>query len=512
MPKKVSVNSKSKSQDIKEAAKAAAREAYLEIQREEDEGPDDSLFEQLDHSNQIEAESSNNASSNMELDSFDLFDFCDDLTRKGVLVQYAIKKNNTLIASAVSHPLSWDVIMKKYGEGLYQIIAKNVATKKFIKSQTQLLGSQSGLDDIEENEKEESQSNFGIVEMMTLLEKKSLEAKREAREEALRIAELQEKQQNQMLTLVTAMVGSQKQGPSSAEIQLQTMTMMSTMLEKMQNNTNQMIEKLTNRIEKIAEDSTKKKEDGPSWDMVMKMQLEAQQKGFDMWNKLNELAEAKAEERVNLIEEYRGDDDDKEEKKESATDSLIKAVLPTVVSALAGQPRQVVAQPQQPSPQQIAHHREMQRRQALENQARSREALRNEAQKKDAEKIKEEIFAAPVVTGLPKVDFSEDSVSESEEVRTACLEILPAFLGQLMVEASSGGVSDTQAAEATLRFLTEHGISRDEFISSVKSQDLIEVAEGYNLPEEAKVWLNELYANIKTNNRTEARGELTANI
>jgi hypothetical protein len=500
----------------REAAKQAAREAILEFQKQEDEGPDESIFEQLDHSNQtILAQAAGENQTNLE--SFDLFDYCDELQAKGTLVQYTIKKNNVLIASSVPHPLSWDLVMKKYGEGLYQVLAKNVATKKFIKSQTQMLGAVD-VDTLKEEESStQSQANFGVMEMMTMLERKAHEARREAREESQRMSELQEKQQTNMLSLITALVVNKPQGPSQAEIQLQTMQMMTQMLDKLQSNTNSMIERLSSKIEKVAETATQKKDDGPSWADVMKMTVEAQNKGFDMWTKLEELAEKKAEERMELIEEYRGEGEEKESKPESATDSLIKTILPTVVSALAGSGQAGAAAANQHALQQqrfLAQRNESLRIQ----EARQKEALRREATKREMSKVVQDSVPTPPVTGtvsgLPKVQFQEEEKPQtySNPIKQKCLEVLPPFLGQLMIEASQGTVQGDEVITATINFLAEHDISVGAFVDNVESQDLIQVAEGYNLPDAAKVWLNELYAGIEKVYRAIIGAESTASL
>ena len=517
MAKEVRVTKKGGKEDAhREAAKVAAREAILEFQRQEDEGPSDEVFEQFDHSNQtVFAQSA--SESQIQPEAFDLFDYCDDLQAKGTLVQYTIKKNNVLIASSVNHPLTWDMIMKKYGEGLYQVLAKNVATKKFIKSQTQMLGAVDVENIKEEQESTQTQNNFGVMEMMTMLERKAQEARREAREEAQRMSELQEKQQTNMLSLITALVANKPQGPSQAEIQLQTMQMMTQMLDKLQTNTNSMIERLSSKIEKVAETATQKKDDGPSWADVMKMTVEAQNKGFDMWTKLEELAEKKAEERIELIEEYRGENEEKETKPESATDSLIKTILPTVVSALAGQGAGGGVNAQALQQQQIN-----QRNQALRLQeARQKEALKREAMKRQMSKVVAESVPTPPASasGLPKVSLFEEETTvkspeflESNPVKDRCMEILPPFLGQLMVESSQGNIDGNQAVTATINYLAENGIERETFLDNVESQDLIRVAEGYNLPDEAKLWLNELYAGIETIHRAIIGAEPTASL
>lgn len=514
MARTLKINKTTKEDAHRETARQAAREAILEFQSQEDNGPSEDLFESLDHSNQAVQQTAQAAN-----EAFDLFDYCDELQSKGVIVQYTVKKNNVLIASAITHPYSWEKIQKQYGEGLYQVLAKNAATKQFIKSQTQMLGSVDVDNMDKETEKTENQNQFGVMEMMTLLERKAQEARREAREEAQRMAEIQEKQQNTMLTLVTALVSNKPAGPSAAETQLQTMQMMTQMMDKIQNNTNLMFERLSNRIEKIAEGATNK-ESFTALD-IMKMTSDAQAKGFEMYNRMEEMAEKKAQEKIELIEEYKDEDsDDKEDKKESATDSLIKTILPTIVTALSGS-RLPQAQPHPMQAQQNQQQLMARRNAEAQEIARRKEVLKRKAEQAELNKVINEANTSPltnIVSGLPKVDFeaetnlasnfSDEVVSDS--VKNKCLEILPPFLGQLMIEASGGNVTNEQAAEATMNYLTEHGISRAEFIANVESQDLIDVANEYSLPEEAKVWLNELYGNIQNTNRTDARREFTA--
>jgi len=528
---------KDKNEDLKEVAKQVAREALLDFREQsEDDGPDEDTISFIDKSNDITEEKSA-----QDPTGFDIFsDVGEPRTEKGDIIRYVVRKWGQHIATKF-HPYSWEEMHEEFGAGNYQVIARSDSTKKFIKSESRILGdprqaSQKKIDDAKEDASSNSGgSGLGFMEMWSLMQAQEQKAKEEARE----LSRESSNSQSQMMLLVAELIKSNSTNGSTSGVQM--MQMITQMMQEQQRTTNQMFEKLADsqtrlfekindRIEKVSEKKSNE------FDMF--------NKGMEMFSKMNEMAEKRAQLQLELLEEAKeearadADDDDDKPKKKSVTDSLIEGVLPVISQALIqnqqGQqnPALVQQQRQLALRQQAIQRRQLQIAAAKRAQA-NRQVQPRAGAKADGNKVEAQEVTAQVETevqghsesggessgenilrdrGLPTrrpnlqnpdiLDFSDADETELKEVhevtvKEKCREILPEFLARLMLDQ----VPPDVAANHTLDFLAEHDIAPEIFLQGVSNEDLLEVAKQYGLPEAAFEWLNELYANIQSQPR-----------
>jgi hypothetical protein len=520
--------------DLKEVAKQVAREAILEFNdQNDDEGPDDETLSFIDSSNGITEERKDN-----DPTGFDIFsDVGEPRTEKGDIIRYVIRKWGQHIATKF-HPYSWEELHEEYGSGNYQVIARSDSTKKFVKSESRILGDARSANRKQNTETREETvapphqqpQGLGFMELFTLLQEQQKQAKEEARE----VSREAQNTQNQMMILVAELLKTNSTSGVSSSVQM--MQMITQMIQQQQQTTNQMFEKMAEnqvkmfekineRIEKVADKKSS--------------EFEMLNKGFEMFSKMNDLAEKKAQFQLELLEEAKADaksDDDSSPRKKSLTDSLIEGILPVVSQALVAQ---------QQGPALVAHKHQLalqqqaiQRRQLQVAQARRAKADRQlqtgsgvktvgnanttpTLQTTTKSEVKTSVTpgGATVRTnivknsGLPSLAIGQKEdvdVLELESqsnnlteltVREKCQKLLPEFLGKLMLE----NVPSDVAAGQTLEMLKNQGISREDFLKEVQVDDLLAVAEEYGLPEVAFEWLNDLYAHIQSKSRNVVR-------
>lgn len=543
-----SVNEKTVRRTAKQAAKEAAQEAIMELQFGEDSGEGLDL-EHLDGNAGVSADANEAAI------GFDIFeDIGKPRTEKGEVIRYIVKKYGQHVATKY-HPYTWEELRKEFGGGQYQVIARSDSTNRYLKAQTLMLGqnvSARAEDDENRPNREPApapqvnwqQPQMSFIELMNLMQNQG----DRAREQATQQAQQQAQTQVAMITAMTEMMkGQQAQGQTL----FMEMTKMTSQVAKDMSATQEKImEKMNQRMDKIAEIATKKPEhDGPNWVDVMKMSNDSQNKGFELFEKIMRLAEIKAEEKVELIESARESNNDNDKKK-SLTDSLIEGLLPVIASSVARSqqqpqlPQQTQSQlpRQQGVPNQALPRRSIQGQRPSPNgqvrrgpptPARGTQASGQGTQRTDGRGNRRPVtFSGPtvgpsvvvrpangaarnsgVVDGPVKVDetITDKLTVEStptQDVKAKVQEILPVFLGGLMLDADEIPV----AAGKTLEFLAENDVSRDSFLASVKVEDLLAVAVQYELPKEAHEWLNGLYAYIQNESRTELGGESTASL
>lgn len=521
--------------DIKEMAKKVARASILEYSQQDEEGPDDESLGFLDS----RAEASNERAED-DVTGFDIFTDIGDLrTEKGDIVKYVLKKSGQHIATKF-HPYSWEECLEEYGPGQYQAIARSESSKKYIKAESRILGDprKAGYNRYHEEKEKETptvlpQNNgLSFMEYWQLLQDQNRAAKEEAREAAKETMATQ----NQMMMVVAELMKAN--GSNGANSQVQTMQMITQMIQAQQENTNRifekladsqskMFEKINDRIEKVSEKKS------TEFDMF--------NKGFEMFSKMNELAEKKAQLQLEMLEEAKEEaresgGDTEAPKKKSVTDSLIEGILPVVSQALINnQNAQAQGQHRLALQHEANKRRQLQIAQARRNQINGQVQPRtgvkttgvsNTFETRDAkekEGLKSGGFQGGTnvgetllrKNGLPSIniganvqpkvitpeiiDFSNDETETGIDmtVNEKCHEILPEFLGGLMLN----NVEPLEAAPLTISFLEKNEITVLEFLKNVTSENLIEVAKSFGLPDEANEWLNELYANIQTSTR-----------
>lgn len=444
-----------------------------------------------------------------EIVEFDIFDFCQkEFVEKGDYIDYSIKKNGAL-AGTKKHPYSWDKVQKEFGEGRYQIIAKSKSTGRIVKKQSMEVEGLYG--DFKEDKNntfdpsdlvskiaevvKPKQEGPNFMELFTLMnnasEKARIEAEKAAEKQQSTILQMMQQNTNMMLALFQAQNQNPKQD-STVELA----RLIQSFAEKMENRFEKAIDKI--------QAQTQKKDDVSMIDMI-KMREEAQEKGFKLYSTLNQLAETKAQEKVELIEEYRGEGGG-EKKDKSMTETLIETMLPTIAGALAKTNQgQVVAQPQ-------VTRRAVSGR--INPQQRTTKAPVQALPKANIKPKETPVQASgPVVretsqkskplennnSGLPKATFEikKPTVSNVQTEINTWKKGVTDFLVPVFTEHLLLQTEPIDVAPIIVDTLSDKGIGREEFLDKVEISDILDVVKGYELPEISYPWFEEIYANIK---------------
>lgn len=566
-PSKIEVLAKQAAKNkAKEAADAQARDSILSLSLEDhsDGETTDFLASSKDVANDI-SEFSSEEEANKDIFS----DIGEARVKQGDIIKYTIFKYGSQLTS-VYHPCSWEMIHKKYGDGQYKVVARSQSLNRIVKTQSQMLGqppaefsfggfsSDANKEEVKEAPVQNTQNQSpGFMEIFTLFMNQQNQAKAESKD----VNMAAQQSQNQMMMMFMEMMKSNQQ--QSVQSQLQTMQMVTQVTEKMADAQSRMFEKLNERIEKIAGEKSK----APDMESVIERMQKAQEQGFALYQKFDELATKKAELQFEMMG---GNDEDEEEKpeKESLTDTLIKTIIPLMAAGQRQMPQQfqqqqrpVPQQPQQrgqlsrverdsvsrtgdqrsplPAPRQqnqtravqqppdlsrpgvakserdasgaentgtnAAHHAEVI---AASRETTSQDSLVGE-EKLAIEKT-EGVVNEPLIKmngALPEVDVTtvvnEGDSFEDNEEGQTIPEVCREILPTLLGELMLSGSSTEIAAGKVLEALSEYDISREEFLEDVSANDLIDFGKQFNLPEEAYSWLNELYANIQITTGTD---------
>lgn len=524
---------------LEELANKAAKKALASKPKNDEFLEDDDAFSEFvigDNSN-IE-----------EISEFDIFDFCEsEFVKKGDFVEYTIKKNGATVGFK-KHPFSWEKIQKEFGGGRYNILAKSVLTGKIVKRQTM------AVEDALHEERKESGIGFNpadlvsqiaevvkpkndgpnFMELFTLMNNQQEKSRIEAERAAERAKADSEKQTSTLIQLMqqnTMMMLEMMKSSKKDDPTIQLAQLIQSFAEKMENRFERAIDKIQNQ------NASKNTEFGLL--EVLKLQQDAQDKGFKLYSQLNQIAEAKAEEKLELIEEYRDTGGNSPAEKKTMTDTLIETILPTVAGALAQQGQQKTVQQ---SVQRRPVSQNIQRRQIqrptnttgqrvqgnpvqASSQGQTQTAKTASANNGQISRTNVGQGIKPVknALGLPKAAFSpapaptaktvsaqeyfEEVVEEGKtEFKSKMTEMLVPIFTQHLLEQSQPVV----VAGAIELGLMDQGVAKEEFLSKISFGDIMDVVKGYDLPEEVNPWFEEIYANLKTESNNGV-GEYTAN-
>src|ERR1035437_1017245 len=352
--------------------------------------------------------------------AFDIFDEGDKMTKAGIPIRYWIKRNGAFLCEKYP-PFTLAQLQNEFKGGQYQVVAKEMATNQIKKSQIISVN-----DPIEKpislerereplREREISHTPVAPVtpqpsfmELMTMMnqmnETKAREAReaadardREVREQAaikareseVRAREAREDaaaNKSESNTFMMAFLEmnkasaaqAQAQAQSQATMMLEIAKMSQAMSEKQAESQRAMSEKqadanrlkvdqMNTRFEKIIEvvkDNDRHKEKPMTITEMMLLIQNSKNEGFELFQKMNEMSELKAQERIEFMENGKTEKEEKD--KPSMTERLIEGILPVVAGAMAAQSAAKAAAPQtqlspqpqyQPQPQAQAQQR-----------------------------------------------------------------------------------------------------------------------------------------------------------
>ncbi len=520
-----------KQEKIEELASKVAQKAIARRSRLNDVIEDDDAIEEF--------EGVDNASIE-EIAEFDIFDFCEnEFVKKGDFVEYTIKKNGATVGFK-KHPFSWEKVQKEYGGGRYNVLAKSTLTGRIVKRQSM------PVEDIQTDDRGSHHIGFNpadlvsqiaevvkpkddgpnFMELFTLMQSQQEKTRHEAERAAERARQESERQTSSLVQIMqqnTLMMLEMMKGSKKEDSTVQIAQLIQAFADKMENRFERTLDKIQNQ------QSQNKSEFGLL--EILKLQQDAQDKGFKLYSQLNSIAESKAEEKLELIEEYRDNGGPSGEKK-TMTDTLIETILPTVAGALAKQSQA----PQAPQKRIVQQRRPVSQRPLGANPNAVRQGTQTstvqaggQRQNQTIQKTSSSVGATrgPVggqtlsvaknSVGLPKATFpsqktvtttaTTQTVNDSEEFKAKATEILVPIFATHLLEQSA----PTIAASAIEVGLLDNGITKDEFLAKVSLDDMMGVVQGFELPEQANPWFEEIYANLK-NQSDLGVGEYTASI
>jgi hypothetical protein len=457
--------------------------------------------------------------------AFDIFDWCDDTTKKGHQIQYVVKRNGEMLGIKY-HPYSWEQIQKEFKGGQYQVVAKSLTTKKYLKSETRTLSDpiKGASEDLEEIHAKfippPQPQGPNFMELFTLFQGMSEKQRQEAREAARENAQLS---QANMLAFVEMMKSSQN---GSQQMFFEIAKMTQTVSEKLAESQRQMFEKMETRFEKVLEkvtDNQKHKPEKPEFSLmdILKLQNDAQEKGYALFNKLSQIAESKAAERVEMIEELRGESSGGEKKEKSMTDTLIETVLPTIATALAS--KQAVQPQVAQVPQQT--RRVLPQNRSLPNQtatpqtrpsssgtpvqagrpaAQTRSAAQGQTSGRSGGVASQQNQPVKSAFGLPTATFFEkpavvpaEPTAKVEDKPVTTVEQYKELLVPVFGDCLMNLKSVKEGSEAVLATLENSGHTREEFLKTVSLADLMSIVASFSLPAEANPWFEGVYADLQ---------------
>jgi hypothetical protein len=459
--------------------------------------------------------------------AFDIFDHCEDITKKGHQIQYVVKRNGEMLGIKY-HPYSWEQLQKEFRGGQYQVVAKSLTTKRYLKSETRTLSDpirgMSGLEEETETVKtiqspQPQGPNF--MELFTLFqsmnEKQRVEAREAAREQA-------QSSQAHMMAFVEMMKSSQT---GSQQMFFEIAKMTQQVSEKLAESQRQMFEKMESRFERVIDKIQTQgavKPEKPEFGLfeLMKLQQDSQEKGFQLFNKLSQIAEAKAAEKVELIEELKGERPEAPAKEKSMTDSLIESMLPTITAALAA-PQGVPAQTQVATAPQRRSLPRPTAPQARAAQARPNPSG-NPVQAPTQARATQANPASRVVggsggetrvvrnaVGLPKITFPTPSntaapvqaaqVTAQPTVKAITKKDYEEILVPVFGECLLNQVEPSEGATKIVAAIESNGNNVSQFLHTVSLGDMMDIVRTYELPIEANPWFESVYAHISSSAR-----------
>lgn len=433
-------------------------------------------------------------------------------------------------------PYSWAKLQQEFGAGYYIIIAKERGTNRVVIQQPRLV------EDFKETVKPAEGKEHGVTlqDISRVMDEKI---------SAIRSKEPQTTQTQQqpsimeLLTLVfslqekavtrqpqnndSALFGSvinlvQSQNEKATQVSQEQSRMMVEMFSKMTENTNsvvrainenqqKMFEKMNERIEQVTKEINKSSK--VSTDMIytpqqiIEMQQKAQQTGFEMWARLETMAESKARQRMEIIESIKTEEIE-EAKPKALGEKLFETMMPALGAVMTGLARQnalgtptPVAVPTQIQPQRQAakalpsnNVRKMPQRPTVQRQPTQQTQT---AQTKQQQPVKKEVTTVNQdFDDLPSVDFGEEPSYMNNPKFTEYIQILQPIL----VEAWGKQSTIEETSVKLLSSLQAQGVSCSDFLENVKYDDVEDALSDFDLSPEVFTWLRGLYAHLEAQN------------
>lgn len=549
--KKISVEEAERERE--EAIKAALEKQReeLEAKFEQEQAEQDFGYSDFDAPEDEEEErgftgsifGGQNAPTNDEGEVFDIFTYtAKEYEARGKPVTYHIKRDNEVVGQLPA-PCDWGILQRKYGGGIFQVVARDANNGQYFKSQTQRIAEPPKRDEDKQQHTviqqpqqpapDMNQMFNGLSQMfLQMQEMASKEKNREERDDKKANSEFN----STFLTLIT---NQQKQ---ASDMMMKLAEMNNSTAKTQSDNFSKVIEKMDDKFSKMFEklaDAQNKKESIGTMDLI-KIMNESRKEGSDTMANLLEMAEALAE--------ARGGESDS---KESLLGTLVKGFAPLLAQAnksmAHAQQRGAVHQqpsalPQAPRSQNPGPNRAAQNIRLEEETSRRRSAQENRAGggKKDWRSSLglstitdeensggsdpiipqtlqgKEFIEREVAEPISPVDNQEneavvdrdasDLYQNASPTQKLIAEIaIPTIIEHLF----NDDVSASDVGHICLAELASQGVTAEIVLKEFSFDFLLEIAASFNMNVEVdkRSWFEEFYATIQDSARVEPIGE-----
>jgi len=497
---KVSVGrNKKKEAEIEAEAELIASRAIdnLEDDDLEDDDLDDSDEEEIDPDveNNAVADHIFSKSTVQQINERDVFEDAHRIGQaRNVPVYFSIYKNSGYLAR-MNYPYDWSRLQKQFGEGHYKVIAKIDGSHQIITSQSQYVNAIESDQPQKHNEEEHSKND--PLMWLNVMKESNDKAKSEAQEQA-------QNQQSQFAMMMQTMM--QAQQSSQQQMQMMMMEMNKQAQAQLQQS-----QALTNTL--ITTMLSKKSDDGGfNAATVLKMVQDAESRGEARTNKMYELVDKKAEELAELKAESMGDG----EESESTVKTLIKNFVPVITQAMnqnqtnqAAQNRGAMTAQQEAQllAQRANQSQGVQNRPAqviAEGRAQNPNSPRPNVGFADERKVPLNRINPIPQAVHPKIEEKPlDVISETRkdvklETKEKIFELVKGDIGQALIFRKKAG----ETAQACLKKLENNGFLRQTVKETLTLEDYLKFAKDNNVPDMAKPWIEEFYAEIQKSSPT----------
>lgn len=424
-------------------------------------------------------------------------------------------------------PYSWAKLQQEFGAGYYIVIAKERGTNRVVIQQPRLVEDFKAVEKQSDVKKEQEVSAHDISRILD--EKLSVYRPKEPQTQQPSITELltlvfslQEKAvarqpQNNDSALIGNIISLvQSQNDKSTQTAQEQSRMMIEMFTKMAENTNsvvrainenqqKMFEKMNERIETVVKEMNKPVQSGLSYSPqeIIEMQQRAQQTGFEMWSRLETMAESKARQRIEIMESIKTEEIE-EAKPKPLSERVFESMIPALGAVMTGLARQNATgvpaqQPMRqvqalPQPNNVRQMPQRPAGQPVQQQVKPQQP--NPQAKPPVEqpvKAKQEEF-----DDLPSVNFDEDD--EPDYMDNPKFTEYIQILQPILVDAWAAKSTIEETSDKLLSSLQAQGVSREDFLDNVKYDDVEDALSDFNLAPDVFTWLRGLYANLETQN------------
>jgi hypothetical protein len=422
-------------------------------------------------------------------------------------------------------PYSWAKLQQEFGAGYYIVIAKERGTNRVVIQQPRLVEDFKATEKQSEIRKEPEVSAHDISRILD--EKLSTFRPKEPQTQQPSIMELltlvfslQEKAvsrqpQNNDSSLIGNIINLvQAQNEKSTQTAQEQSRMMIEMFTKMAENTNsvvrainenqqKMFEKMNERIETVVKEINKPAQAGLSYSPqeIIEMQQRAQQTGFEMWSRLETMAESKARQRIEIMESIKSEEIE-DVKPKPLSEKLFESMMPALGAVMTGLARQNATgvPAQQPMRQvqvlpQPNNVRQMPQRPATV-QANPQQPRPQQVKTQVKPPVEPPKKVTEEFDDLPSVNFDEDD--EPGYMDNPKFTEYIQILQPILVDAWAAKSSVEETSDKLLSSLQAQGVSREDFLENVKYDDVEDALSDFNLAPEVFTWLRGLYANLET--------------